>query len=139
MLSREADKQTIQLIDNAANSLDKTSKSLGDMKDAITGLNNNILELNKVFRYSADSTRFHNTTIRWLTFALVFFSCVQAVGVFLNFSASKKVFYTHVQQKVFDECFDYHAAIEPKKGMDKTTVQTCIEKTQRFEKELNLK
>lgn len=38
-------------------------------------------------------------------------------------------FMQHVQEKVFDDCFDYYAATSRERGIDKTTIQTCMEKT----------
>lgn len=37
-----------------------------------------------------------------------------------------------VKQKVFEECFDYYATVNREIGIDRTAVQTCKEKAEKF-------
>lgn len=54
-----------------------------------------------------------------------------ALGVALGFFSMLNDFNSAesgVAQKVFDECFDYYASLDPEKGIDDSLIQLCKDK-----------
>ena len=75
---------------------------------------------------------------RW-TWVLVFFTAVQALAVTIPLLQSDKTgadFRMHMQQKIFDECFDFYARSDAQTGIHITTIQTCREKTEIYMKDI---
>ena len=138
-LRREDDEKIIAALNNAAGSLNKSVGFLEQMGVFINRLKEGIDELNHVIRKSSKSADDHNKTVRRLTWALASFTAVQALVVVIPLVRQEKPemdFLAHVEQKIFDECFDYYASSDAQAGIHITTVQTCKEKAEKYIKDI---
>ncbi len=69
--------------------------------------------------------------------AVAFFAGQAFLTLTLQQKESNEEFAKHVQEKIFDDCFDYYAATSRERGIDKTTIQTCVDKTSDWMKSIN--
>ena len=109
------------------------------MGTSINLLKDRIEKLNEVLYQSSESANSHNQAVRHWTWVLAFFTAIQALAVTIPLLQPNKVdvdFRIHMQQKIFDECFDYYARSDQQTGIHVTTIQTCREKTEKYMKDI---
>lgn len=101
--------------------------------EKVDHLSNSIKDLNESITNSTKSSVALTESIRTATWVGGLAALAGVIIAFFSFSSNSKTQeIIHIQEKIFDECFDYYASLSPETGMDKTTVQTCKDKATGF-------